>query len=608
MRPNVDDIPSSSPTIRLLGHPSIVHGDQELYRFRSQKSWGLLAYLILAERPPSRPRLATLLFSEANDPLRALRWSLAEIRRALGDSARLEGDPVELDLGRGTVVDIDVLTRGSWTDAVLLPGLGQDLLEGTIVRSAPAFEAWLVSQQHHFGAASEAILHEASLAASTRGAARDATDYAVRLVAMNPLDENHQALLIRSYQAAGDHDAALRQLAICTELFEKELGSPPGVAVRDAAHAPPTHAHMPTDATSIEALLEAGSAAVGAGAVEAGVRSLRAGVGLSDTGGFGGLRVRSRLALAEALIHSLRGRDEEGIAALHHAGEIALVSGESELAAAVSAELGYVDFLRARYDRAERWLLDALRLGGRLAPIAAKATTYLGSVESDRGNYRRAMDHLEDGLVAARTAGDRRVEAYASSMVGRIHLLRGDLDQAVVDLETSIELAESDRWLAFLPWPQALRGEVELARADPERASQHLQQAFARACQLGDPCWEGIAARGIALAAEMAGEPERALELLGDARVRCNRLSDPYVWLDGHILDAQCTLGLRHRHPETSRWIGQLHELASRAGMRELVVRSLVHRAAMGGVGDLEAAVLLRAEIDNPALDRLFPT
>ncbi len=287
MSPIVGGIPSSSLTIHLLGRPAIVQGDGEPYRIRSQKSWGLLAYLILAERPPSRPQLATLLFSEANDPLRALRWSLAEIRRALGDSARLEGDPVELHLAEGTIVDIDVVTRGAWTDAVLLPGLGQDLLEGTNIRSAAAFESWLVSQQHHFGAGSEAILHEASLAALTRGAVQDATDYAVRLVSMKPFDENHQALLIRSYEAAGDHEAALRQLAICTELFERELGVSPGVAVHDAAQAPPTHDHTPTDATSIEALLEAGSAAVGAGAIEAGVRSLRAGVGLSDAGGVG---------------------------------------------------------------------------------------------------------------------------------------------------------------------------------------------------------------------------------------------------------------------------------------------------------------------------------
>jgi tetratricopeptide (TPR) repeat protein len=407
--------------------------------------------------------------------------------------------------------------------------------------------------------------------------------------------------------ALSQPEAALKQLSIVTALFEREFGFPPGPAVHDAAQAPEAAGRVPTDESSIAAMLEAGSAAVAAGAIEAGVQSLRAGVSLSDAGGVGRLRVRSRLALAEALIHSLRGRDEEGIAALHAAGEIALADSENELAAAVRAELGYVDFLRARYDRAERWLREALQLGDGPAAVTAKATMYLGSVESDGANYPQALIHLEEASVVSRTIGDQRSEAFASSMIGRIHLLRGDLDNAALQLENSIELAESDRWLAFVPWPQALRGEVELARFNPDGASEHLQQAFARACQLGDPCWEGMAARGIALATELAGDPEEAFHLLADARIRCNRLSDPYVWLDGYILDAQCVLGLRHQHPETSRWIGRMHELASRTGMKELVVRSLLHRAAMGGAGDAEAAALLGAEIDNSALHRLLP-
>src|SRR2546421_6968537 len=106
-------------------------------------------------------------------------------------------------------------------------------------------------------------------------------------------------------------------------------------------------------------------------------------------------------------------------------------------------------------------------------------------------------------------------------------LFRGALDAAAGHLDASIKLAEDDHWLAFLPWPQALRGEVQLARADPPGAAGLLRHAFARACQLGDPCWEGMSARGLALVAEAEGDTERAFELLADARSRCNRLADP---------------------------------------------------------------------------------
>ena len=82
-----------------------------------------------------------------------------------------------------------------------------------------------------------------------------------------------------------------------------------------------------------------------------------------------------------------------------------------------------------------------------------------------------------------------------------------------------------------------------LARDDLDGAARCLEQSFARACQIGDPCWEGISARGLALLAEASGDPERALADLLDARLRTNRLADPYVWLDVYILDALCELG-----------------------------------------------------------------
>ena len=91
-------------------------------------------------------------------------------------------------------------------------------------------------------------------------------------------------------------------------------------------------------------------------------------------------------------------------------------------------------------------------------------------------------------------------------MLGRVDLLRGELGRGGGRSSTaSVELAEREHWLAFLPWPQALPGQVLLARGDLAGAAACLEQSFARACQLGDPCWEGISARGLALLAEASG-------------------------------------------------------------------------------------------------------
>ena len=170
----------------------------------------------------------------------------------------------------------------------------------------------------------------------------------------------------------------------------------------------------------------------------------------------------------------------------------------------------------------------------------------------------------------------------------------------------SIALAERNPWLAFLPWPQAIRGEVELARGDAAGAARFLQQAFARACQLGDPCWEGMSAHGLALVAEAAGDSGRAFEILADARAGCNRLADPYVWLDCHVLDALSDIGSSARAPLDRSWVAEMSERASRAGMQELNVRALLHGARLGKPGDAEAAALLAGTVDNPRLAPLL--
>jgi hypothetical protein len=147
---------------------------------------------------------------------------------------------------------------------------------------------------------------------------------------------------------------------------------------------------------------------------------------------------------------------------------------------------------------------------------------------------------------------------------------------------------------------------VHLARKNSALAAETLEQAFARACQPGDPCWEGMSGRGLALVAEATGETDRAFETLLGARTRCNRLADPYVWLEAHILDALCDLGRRHEHPETRRWADSMRELTSRTGMRELTVRAMLHSAALGSPGDASASALLAADIDNPLLQALL--
>jgi ATP/maltotriose-dependent transcriptional regulator MalT len=228
--------------------------------------------------------------------------------------------------------------------------------------------------------------------------------------------------------------------------------------------------------------------------------------------------------------------------------------------------------------------------------------TYLGSVASDRADYPLATRLLEEATQLSRDVSEPRREAYGLSMLGRVGLLRGDLDAAERWLRESLAVAEADHWASFRPWPQALLGHVALSRGDVAGATTCLEQSYARACQLGDPCWEGIAARGLALVAEATGDVSGSVARLIDARARSTRLADPYVWLDIHILDALCGVGIRHGDPRAGSWVEDMHERSSRTGMRELTVRAMLHGAALGDRGDAEMAAILAAEIDNPVL------
>ena len=96
-----------SVVVHLLGEPRIERDGEVCKPPRGHKTWALLAYLILGERPPSRRKVAEILFSEANDPLAALRWTLSEMRRSVGWSTEvLGGDPLTLALPDGHSIDL----------------------------------------------------------------------------------------------------------------------------------------------------------------------------------------------------------------------------------------------------------------------------------------------------------------------------------------------------------------------------------------------------------------------------------------------------------------------------------------------------------------------
>jgi len=585
--------------IHLLGVPRVVFDGQELPAPRGQKVWGLLAFLICSHRPVSRKQLAEMLFAEADDPLAVLRWNLSELRRLLGSSG-MRGDLLDLQLVPMTYVDINVVAHGTWAEALQVPGLDQELLGALNFSACPVFDVWLATERRHLQATSEAVLREAALARLAMGARDEAADLAGRLVRQNPLDENYQALLVRCLAAAGDGVGAARQVAACRELFLRELGVKPGATLEAAMRtvtANPT-ARPVVGRASVVAQIEAGEAAIGAGALDAGLQCLRRAVMEADSTGDKTLRARALVALGGALVHAARGRDEEGATALHEA--LAIGNGElSPHAAAACRELGYVEFLRGRYDRSLVLLQQAAKLAGQDRAEQARIAIVHGSVLSDTAHYGKSIDILSQAKEEAQAVGDSKQVAYALSMLGRSLMLQGDVTQAARVLDQSISIARQ-LWTAFLPWPQSLRGEVDMLLGQVDDAAERFEHAFALGCQLGDPCWEGIAGRGLGHVASARGQPQSAVEIFLDAIARSTRLPDGYLWGKAYALESLCELAVINKMPQAPAWIDELQMLAARSGMRELTVRALLHRSALGEIESGEAARLLAREIGIP--------
>jgi len=252
--------------VRLLGQPRTSDGSgRPCQAPRRKKSWALLARVALAERPLPRGELAGELFGEADDPLGALRWCLADLRRCCGDPRLLRGDQVSL-----TPDSLWLDVRALWDGTLPAAEIGGEPLAGAEPRNCPSFDMWLMLARGRCAARSMGELRQAALRLLAEGRSEAAAEAAGRAAGLDPLDEGAQELFLRTLVAAGHPARATVHLASCEAAFARE-GIVPSPALRAAAR-PPAAA----TATGLRAgvvagsLLRAGTAALDAGSADAG--------------------------------------------------------------------------------------------------------------------------------------------------------------------------------------------------------------------------------------------------------------------------------------------------------------------------------------------------
>jgi tetratricopeptide (TPR) repeat protein len=287
---------------------------------------------------------------------------------------------------------------------------------------------------------------------------------------------------------------------------------------------------------------------------------------------------------------------------LHHALLAARSADRPALVADILRELAFVDVQAGRHASADRFLREASPHASGDPALLAGILAMRGMNQADRGRHAEAAELLTESADTARAAGRARQEAWSLGVLARSLLLAGQVLQAREAAERSMATALSERWNAFLPWPQVLHAQCLAQVGRLDEAGEDAEQAFALACELGDPCWEGMAARALGLLALDAGDLGAAQAWLADARRRCDRVPDRYVWVSAYIGLAQLETAARHNADLIAPAAAQLYEYAVRSDLPEFLAWALVYQAESGDYAKAPLARSAAGGIANPVL------
>src|SRR5262249_23880836 len=187
--------------LNVLGGFQARRGSQPL-PVPSRKARALLSYLALPPgRRHSRDKLATLLWGGLGDAQArdSLRHALAFLRPALGSSLLTDAHSVSLD---PAAVDVDAVGvepaagRGGVNDAAAL--YRGELLDGLALDEAP-FEDWLRIERARLRELARRVLSQVLARQQTSGALEQAVHTALRLLAIDQLQESVHRVLIGLY-------------------------------------------------------------------------------------------------------------------------------------------------------------------------------------------------------------------------------------------------------------------------------------------------------------------------------------------------------------------------------------------------------------------------
>ncbi len=515
--------------VRLLGPPHVLRAGCPLPTPRGRKPWALLAVVLSSSGPVPRSRLQDLLFPDAADPQAALRWTLSQLRRALGEALWIGGDPVRWQLAGGTAVDVLDVLAGRTDPAWPLVEATLPLLEGA-EPDVPEFGTWLVGRRRALQLAGRGVQRARAVgrcAPAGRSAVGDVVDLGRRMLDAGAAHDGVRVLAgaIRRARSLGDDAVLADALAHygCGVVHAVSSTDPAARAALGEADRLAVRQGLP--ATAAFARRELGFVAPATGDLPTALRALDAAAGAASTpADRAGVHYVRGFALVDAgrssaALHELdaavraaqdAGRPRLLANATAMRGRARLQRGEDDLAAAEitqardlitglgwSAARPWIDSLHAevllragRAVEAEQVLADALALAEVLddACWTALVSRGLAAVQAGQGRHTEALALLSQA-TAAFAAGTDSCSWIELTMRDLLCVLAAPVDRAAVlrEADTMTRLALATGLVEF-----ATRAAVHRARVG--RSDDARAEARGRAADQHNPALDALAA------------------------------------------------------------------------------------------------------------------
>jgi non-specific serine/threonine protein kinase len=196
------------------------------------------------------------------------------------------------------------------------------------------------------------------------------------------------------------------------------------------------------------------------------------------------------------------------------------VSDHPSAAARIYYAAGIIAFLQGDFPTAEGELAKAIDFSREVDDRGqlAQSLTFLGQCLRDEGDFTRARPLLEEGLATARKQENRGRVAEALKQLGILEREAGDLARAKWLLEESLaieqELGITETTLSGVTLNLALVADDE---RDDARARSYYEQCLVASERIAYLYHIAFALEGFAGLAARAGQPTRALRLIGAA-------------------------------------------------------------------------------------------